>query len=113
VTEFPQDQIAELRQLCPDLMSATEADCPLFVLPQLSLREGCSPSSVDALLFPVPRSGYPFRLFFAEKIATPKTLNWNANSERILERPWFAFSWKIEEKLRLAQMVTSLLSVMA
>lgn len=111
--EFPEDQIAELRQLCPGLKRATEADCPFFFLPGLSLPDGCSPTSVDALLCPVPRDGYPFRLLFAEKIATPKSLNWNSNGVRILERNWHAFSWKIEGDLRLLQMVAALLRVMA
>ncbi len=111
--EFPEDQIAELRRLCPDLKRATEADCQFFYLPGLSLRNGCSPSSVDALLCPVQRDGYPFRLFFAEKITTPKQLNWNPNGVRILERNWYAFSWKIAGDLRLLQMVAALLSVMA
>jgi hypothetical protein len=114
VTQFPEDQVAELRRLCPGLKRAAEADCPFYLLPGLSLRDGCSPSSVDALLCPVPRDGYPFRLFFAERIATTKQppLNWNAAGVRILERNWFAFSWKIDGNLRLLQMVTALLSVM-
>jgi len=112
VKEFPEDQIAELRRLCPGLKHATETDCPFFFLPGLSLPDGCSPSLVDALLCPVPRDGYPFRLFFAEKIASPKTLNWNVTGVRILERNWHAFSWKIESNLRLLQMVAALLSVM-
>jgi hypothetical protein len=110
VKEFPEEQIAELRRLCPDLKSATEKDCPFFLLPRLSLPDGCSPSSVDALLCPVPRDGYPFRLFFAEKITTAKSLNWSG--VRILERNWHGFSWKIPGDLRLLQMVAALLSVM-
>ena len=113
MTEFPEDQIAELRRVCPDLKRATETDCPFFFLPGLTLRDGCSPSSVDALLCPVLRDGYAFRLFFAEKVTTPKTLNWNFNGDRILERNWYAFSWTVDGNLRLAQMVSMLLSVMA
>ena len=109
---IPDDHVVELKRLCPDLQRAMEADCPLFLLPKLCLPEGCSPSPVDALVCPVPRDGYPFRLFFAEKIATPKSLNWNSNDVRILERNWHAFSWKIEGELRLLQMVAALLRVM-
>jgi hypothetical protein len=112
VKEFPDDQLAELRRLCPDLKRAAETDCPFFLLPGLSLPDGCSPSSIDALLCPVPRDGYPFRLFFAKRIVTPKKLNWNVDGIRILERNWHAFSWKVEGDLRLLQMVAALLGVM-
>jgi len=113
VKEFPEDQVTELRRLCPDLKRAAETDRPFFLLPALALPNGCSPSSVDALLCPVPRDGYPFRLFFAERIATPKQRNWNSQGVRILERNWHAFSWKIEGDFRLLQMVAALLSVMS
>ena len=38
--------------------------------------------------------------------------NQYADGFRILERPWHAFSWKIDGDLRLLQMVAALLSVM-
>lgn len=112
MTSFPEDQVAELRQLCPGLQSAPEGDNILYSLPKLSLHEGCTPAAVDALLCPFEREGYPFRLYFAELIAAPVKLNWNTTGCRILERNWFAFSWKVPGDLRLIQMVAALLRVM-
>ena len=111
---FPtvQDQVAELRRLCPGLLSGAEGERTLYFLPQLQLRDGCNPAIVDALLCPFQRDGYPFRLFFAEKVATPKSLNWNFDGNIILDRKWFAFSWKVPGELRLIQMVSSILGGM-
>lgn len=107
-----QDQEAELRRLCPGLLSAPEGAKTLYLLPGLQLLEGCSPLTVDALLYPHQHGSYPFRLFFAQEIATPAKLNWNVKGERILERNWFAFSWIQQGELRLAQMVSTLMRVM-
>jgi hypothetical protein len=104
--------VAELRKLCPGLLSAAEGERTLYLLPQLNLRNGCKPAIVDALLCPFERDGYPFRLFFAEKIATHKSLNWNFDGNMILDHKWFAFSWKVPGELRLIQMVSSILGVM-
>ncbi len=104
--------MAELRLLCPGLLSAPEGKRTLYLLPQLQLRNGCNPAIIDALLCPFERDGYPFRLFFAERIATHKSLNWNFNGNMILDRKWFAFSWKVPGELRLIQMVSSILGVM-
>ena len=107
-----QDQLAELRRLCPSLLSGSEGERTLYLLPQLHLRDGCKPAVVDALLCPFERDGYPFRLFFAEKIATTKSLNWNVDGSMILDRKWFAFSWKVPGELRLIQMVSSIVGGM-
>jgi hypothetical protein len=104
--------VAELRRLCPGLLSTAEGERTLYLLPQLRLCDGCNPAIVDSLLCPFERDGYPFRLFFADKIATPKALNWNFDGNMILDRKWFAFSWKVPGKLRLIQMVSSILGVM-
>lgn len=106
------DPVAELRVLCPGLLSAQEGQKTLYLLPQLKLLDGCKPAMVDALLYPHQHGSYPYRLFFAEQVATPTNLNWNVKGERILERNWFAFSWVQSGQLRLAQMVTTLLRVM-
>lgn len=47
------------------------------------------------------RDGYPTRLFFAERIvpAKPYALNWKAQTDRILERNWHVFSWKVPQGL--------------
>jgi hypothetical protein len=104
--DFPRDQLDELKQLHGDVLRAEEGGFTLLFLPQLALPETCTPSRVDALLCPMPRDGYSSRLFFAEKPSSPRSLNWNGTA-RILERNWYAFSWRFEASgtLRLAQLV--------
>ena len=41
---FPEDQIAELKLLCPDVAQFEEASCPYLPLPGLCLPEGCKPA---------------------------------------------------------------------
>ena len=104
---FPEDQIAELKQLCPDVQLHEEAGCAFLLLPGLNLPEGCRPRTLDALLCPTPRDGYPSRLFFSEKVTSPTERNWNATGIRIAERSWTAYSWKANPNLRLAQMIAA------
>lgn len=102
---FASDQIEELNALFGDVKTSEEGGVAYFFIPSLCLPTGCSPDKVDALLCPTSRDGYAFRLFFAERIQSPTQQNWNVNSVRILERNWHAFSWRVPENLRLAQMV--------
>lgn len=104
--EFSTNEVEELKQLSPNVMRCEEGGVSYFLLPQLELPENCSPLQTDALLCPSPRDGYTCRLFFSSVIQAKKALNWNAQSVRILERNWHAFSWKINaNNLRLMQMV--------
>lgn len=102
---FPSDQIEELKRLLGTVQAAEEGGTTYFLIPALALPAGCTPSIVDALLCPTSRDGYPSRLFFAERIQSPISRNWNANGVRIIERNWYAFSWKVPENLRLAQII--------
>ena len=104
---YPEDQVAELKLLCPDASEVQEGGCSFLLLPGLHLPDGCSPARIDALLCPTARDGYPSRLVFAEKIQTKAQRNWNASGVRIAERNWHAFSWKTNANLRLAQMVAA------
>lgn len=104
-TGFPKDQIEELKKLHPYVKATPEGGIVYFLIPELAL-EGCSPQKVSTLLCPVPRDGYPFRLFFSTEIASPRAQNWNAKNTVILNQNWFAFSLKIpESNFRLAQMI--------
>ena len=106
---FPEDQIAELTELFGEVKLHVEGGVPYFFLPQLRLPDGCTPAQVDALFCPTSHHGYTARLFFAERINPPKSLNWNATA-RILERNWHAFSWEIKQgNLRLAQVIAIIL----
>lgn len=104
---FPDDQVAELKRLCPNVSQVEEAGCVFLLLPGLQLPEGCSPASTDAILCPSARDGYPSRLFFSERVTFAQERNWNATGVRIAERNWQAFSWKTSPDLRLAQMVAA------
>lgn len=105
--EFPPDQIEELKAAFPGVLSAEEGGIGYFLFPQFPLPPGNSPSVVDVLLCPTAdRHGYPSRLFFAQQIQSKKPLNWNTNGVRILERSWYAYSWKITQQgLRLMQIL--------
>src|SRR3954463_15225982 len=104
---YPEDQVAELKLLCPDISQVEEAGCTFLLLPGLNLPDGCNPARTDALLCPSARDGYASRLFFAEKVQTKAERNWNATGVRIAERNWHAYSWKTNSNLRLAQMVAA------
>jgi hypothetical protein len=106
---YPEDQVVELKLLCPDVSEVKEAGCIYFFLPGLILPDGCSPARTDALLCPSARDGYPSRLFLAERVQSKAKAepNWNANGVRIVERNWHAYSWKTNPNLRLAQMVAA------
>lgn len=104
--DYPRDQIDEIKKLFGEVRSCDESGYTYFFIPNLPLPEGCIPEKVDVLLCPTSRGdGYSSRLFFAEKIESRKSLNWNVNGIRIIERNWYAFSWQTPKNLRLAAMV--------
>src|SRR5713101_4471851 len=104
--QIPPDQIEELKAAFPTAFSAEEGGSTFFLIPNFELPAGNSPAVVDVLLCPTAdRHGYPSRLFFAQQVKSPKALNWNTNSVRILERTWYAYSWKVNQPgLRLMQL---------
>lgn len=101
------DQVDELKKMFPRVEQCSEGGYSFFLIPSYNLPSGCVPEVADLLLCPTDRDGYNSRLFFSELIQTAKPLNWNANSVRILERNWFAFSWRIAPNMRLAQIVAA------
>lgn len=107
MSRFPTDEVEELRRL-GNLQQAQEGGATFILISQLKLPTGCQPECVDALLCPSPRDGYTSRLFFAQQVQKPSGAppNWNG-SVRLLERTWYAFSWRMPaQPLRLAQMVS-------
>lgn len=103
---FTNEQVEELKRLFPGTTQYQEAGLSYFLIPQLALPKGCQPEKVDALLCSQSRDGYPSRLFFAEKIESSNSRNWNCANARIIERNWHAFSWKVNNPgLRLVQLV--------
>jgi hypothetical protein len=105
--DIPNDQIEELNRLFNKTYSYNEGGYIYLYIPDLQMPEGCSPEKVDVLLCPMPRDGYNSRLFFAAKIKPLKSEspNWNADGVRILEKNWYAFSWKVPQNIRLSQMI--------
>jgi hypothetical protein len=103
---FPEDEVAELKQLCPGVAGCSDGGTFYLLLPGLILPDGCNPLVADALLCPTPRDGYNSRLFFDRVVSSRQALNWHMQNVRIVERNWSAYSWKLNRAgLRLAQMV--------
>ncbi|MBL9170656.1 MAG: hypothetical protein JNN07_23190 [Verrucomicrobiales bacterium] len=102
---FPEDQIVELKGLCPEIAQGEEGGQSFLLLPKLPLPPGSDAANVDALLCPYERDGYASRLYFARQVGGPRPLNWNAFNVRILNRNWYAHSWRVRKGLRLAQML--------
>lgn len=103
--QFPEEEVAELEQICPGARQYEEGGIPYFFLPQLRLPDGCSPAQVDALLCPTAHHGYTSRLFLVQRISSSQLRNWSTGA-RIMERNWEAISWQIPQtNLRLAQVL--------
>jgi hypothetical protein len=107
--KFAEDEVAELKMLFPGVSKYEEGGITYFLIPSLMLPPRCDPKSTDALFCPMNRGdGYESRLFFSSKVRSPVERNWNGQDVRIIERNWFAYSWKIgESKLRLVQMISA------
>jgi hypothetical protein len=93
---FPDEQIAAVKRVFPDISVAPEGSFNFMLIEQLKLPTGCEPQIVDALLCPTQRDGYPSRLFLSQQIAHKgRGQNWNPkHSVVILGRSWWAVSWK-------------------
>jgi hypothetical protein len=94
------ENLQELRSLCPDAKQATEGGIDFVLLPGLNLPAGSSPPSTDCLLCLGPRDGYDNRLFFSQVVSSREGRSWNGQNIRILERNWFAYSWRVPGGLR-------------
>jgi hypothetical protein len=102
---YPSDQIDEMRKLYPRAFIASDGGVEYVLIPEMPMPPNCSPDKLDVLLCPRPRDGYSSRLFFSQLVSSARRPNWNKQNERILERNWFAYSFKVPEGLRLAQLV--------
>lgn len=93
---FPQEQIEALKSVYSALSVAEEGSFKFILIENLKLPEGCEPSTVNGLLCPTDRDGYPSRLFLSEKIAHRGAgQNWNPpNGSVMLGKQWWAVSWK-------------------
>jgi hypothetical protein len=101
--EYPTTETDELKGYCSKLSALIEGGVTFLQMEGLRLPAGCSPDVCDGLLCPVPRDGYPSRLYLSAQISSPYTRNWNVSNARIAERNWFAFSWTVELRLPTLQ----------
>lgn len=107
MVDFPTDQIEELVALFPGVKRGEEAGTTFFFLPALAIPTDGVSTVADALLCPTDRDGYPSRLLLSKPIVAGRAVNLNASNVRILDRNWFAVSWRVAKGLRLAQMVAA------
>jgi hypothetical protein len=94
---FSDEQVEAMKAHCAGVASCSQGTIEYLLVAGLRL-PNCKPDVVDALLcFGDRGEGYPTRLYFTERVAPARaiSLNWNANGVRILERNWYAFSWKV------------------
>ena len=96
MTEYPREQLDELKRYCRKLSAFEEGGITFLFMEGLRLPAGCDPQECDALLCPAPRDNYPSRLYLSVQVASQYTRNWNTSNARIGEKNWFAFSWKVE-----------------
>jgi len=94
--EYPKEETDELKRYCTRLSVFQEAGVSFIYMERLRLPAGCEPSVCDGLLCPVPKDGYPSRLYLSTQVRSSYTRNWNVSNVRIGEKNWFAFSWKVE-----------------
>ena len=106
---LPSDQWDELRATFPGAVSAEEDGFTYILLEKLILPPSCLPTEVKALLCPLPRDGYPSRLFLSEKVNHGgQGQNWNAAGVVILGEKWWAVSWDTKSNNeRLVSMIGS------
>ena len=94
--EYSKEELEELKHYCTKLSLLPEGGVNFIYMEGLRLPAGCTPSVCDALLCPVPKDGYPSRLYLSTEVKSPYTQNWNVRNFRIGEKNWFAFSRRIE-----------------
>ncbi len=94
----PEDPaLIDLRRLCPRTQRLEEGGHVYYLLPDLFLGDSVNPKQCDALLRVGGGDGYSSRLLLAAKVEG-RQLNWNCEAF-ILQRRWFAFSWKAQDGL--------------
>lgn len=93
---YPKEEIEELKCYCTKLSLLPEVSVNYLYMEGLRLPAGCEPAVCDGLFCPVPKDGYPSRLYLSTQVKSIYSRNWNVRNVRIGERNWFAFSWKVE-----------------
>jgi hypothetical protein len=106
---FEQNQVGELKRYYSNLQVVEEGGQKFIFFPNLKMPLGCNPQTVEGLLCPTPRDGYPSRLFLSTKVThSGPGQNWNASGVMIVGKQWWAVSWKTNNNdQRLLGMLTA------
>jgi len=107
---FEQDQVDELKRYYSNLQVVEEGGQKFIFFPNLQLPLGCNPQTVEGLLCPAPRDGYPSRLFISAKVThSGSGQNWSpAGGVMIIGRQWWVVSWHTHnDNQRLLGMITA------
>lgn len=103
----PPAELEELKRVCPEAKEMPEGGISFVLLPGLIVS---GQGSLDALLCPQQRDGYPTRLFLSRQIPG-KGNNWSTH--RILDRTWHTWSWTgVGQELRLAEILAAHLNAL-
>ncbi len=84
-------EFEKIKAIHPPAQLHKEGGSPVVLLPALPFKAAGRPVTMDALLHPSSHSGYATRLFFERRIEG-RGGNWTEH--RVLERQWWALSWK-------------------
>ena len=100
-----EDELDELRAICPEVSSISDGGKDYLLWPQLKVTTDGKVLRMDALLRPGEHSGYRTRLFLAEPLpGKGRGGGWSVHS--ICGRVWHTWSWKdVPETLPLPQML--------
>jgi hypothetical protein len=84
------EHLAEMKAVCSGVEELTEGGQVYLHLPALKLPGGCNPGVLDALMALHQHSGYPTRLFLAQRVQG-RGQNWTVH--HVLGRTWHTWSW--------------------
>lgn len=104
-----EEDLAELRAICPGAAIMSEGGYAYVHLPRLKLGQGDSILIREGLLCLQVRDGYATRLFFLEAVPG-KGNNWTAH--RILDKTWHTWSWNNVPAGRPAQILAQHLAAL-
>tara|TARA_R110002124_G_scaffold149259_5_gene315359 strand:- start:9402 stop:9752 length:351 start_codon:yes stop_codon:yes gene_type:complete len=103
--EVNSDWIERLRKVYPELEVLKEGGFSYIFIKDLILPDGVIPEKLDALLCIDRRDGYDSRLYVSEKIKEcDPSRNWNGNIV-LMDKNWFAVSWKTQQGLTYIEML--------
>jgi hypothetical protein len=107
----PDEELAELRDICPGATPATDGPLSLVLLPKLIVTSNNGPIEVEyGVLCLTEHEGYKTRLFLSQPFPT-KGQNWKVYT--ILGRPWHCCSWQgVPQSQSLLQILLQHLQVL-